>query len=698
MRKFIHHRRNVIMKNNKQKLQIGKILIGLYFILLGFNSSFAQCEIKGVISEEINGHLIPFADVILYKNNTLITGTQSDFNGAYLLSAIDTGTYIVEVRFLGFATTKTEATLLHLGDTLQVNIGLSEDGIIMDEVVIVEYKVPLVDLDMTSSGGIVTAEKIKNLPSKRTNSLAGVSGLSNKNFGNIDVRGSRSNTQYYYIDGVKVAGDSNIQNPKNDKRKAEDQVQWQTEGYTHFEENIFKEVSRNPLSTFSIDVDAASYSNIRRLINQNQPIVAGAIRIEEMINYFDYEYPSPKEDVFGVHTSLTKCPWNPENQLLKVGIQGERMIKDELPLSNIVFLVDVSGSMGSANKLPLVKSSLKLLVEHLRPTERVAIVTYAGSSQVVLPSTLARNKEIIISAIDRLDSGGGTAGAKGIKTAYKIAANNFIKNGNNRVILATDGDFNLGVSSNSGLVSLIAKKRKSNIFLSVLGYGMGNYKDDKMQLLADKGNGNHSYIDNINEAKKVLVDEFGGTLVTIAKDMKIQIEFNPSLVGAYRLVGYENRILEDEDFNNDKKDAGELGSGHDVTALYEIIPSKRLKQPGKAIDPLKYQQPANGFLVNTDELATIKLRFKTPKGQKSTLVEHVILDHEIPFKQIDADFAFCLSVAEFGMILRDSKFKKSASLRRVLKLAKRGEKDLKVRSEFIDLVERYKLNTSLSQR
>ncbi len=346
-----------------------------------------------------------------------------------------------------------------------------------------------------------------------------------------------------------------------------------TEEYDGIVENRFLKVTDNPLSTFSIDVDAASYSNVRRFLNDGALPPAGAVRIEEMINYFHYDYPQPRgEDPFSINTEIADCPWSQDNRLVLIGLQGKRIPTENLPPSNIVFLIDVSGSMNEPNKLPLVQQSMKMLTEQLREQDRVAIVVYAGNAGLVLPATSGANKQAISNAIDRLEAGGSTAGGAGIKLAYEIAKNNYLPKGNNRVILCTDGDFNVGASSDDEMERLIEQERKSGVFLTVLGYGMGNYKDSKMQKLADKGNGNHAYIDNLNEAKKVLVSEFGGTLFTIAKDVKLQIEFNPEKVQAYRLIGYENRLLNKEDFNNDQKDAGELGSGHTVTALYEVIP------------------------------------------------------------------------------------------------------------------------------
>lgn len=468
------------------------------------------------------------------------------------------------------------------------------------------------------------------------------------------------------------------------------QIETTSESYAAIEENGFKSPWKNPYSTFSIDVDAAAYSNVRRFINSGQMPPKDAVKIEEMINYFNYDYQSPKgKHPFGVEHEVSTSPWNKDHKLVHVGIQGERIEMYNLPPSNIVFLLDVSGSMGAPNKLPLLKKSLKLLVNELRPEDRVAIVVYAGAAGEVLASTPGNEKRKIIKALDHLNAGGSTAGGAGIKLAYKIAQENFIEDGNNRIILATDGDFNVGASSDQQMENLIEKKRESGVFLTVLGYGMGNYKHSKMEILADKGNGNHAYIDNILEAKKVLVNEFGGTLFTIAKDMKIQVEFNPATVQAYRLIGYENRRLKDEDFNNDKKDAGELGSGHTVTALYEIIPVG-VKSSFKPLDDLKYRQKEKIELSgNETDLMTVKLRYKKPDGDKSILLDTVIKNESIDLDRTSNNFRWSAAVAGFGMLLRDSDYKNDLSFSEVIRLAKsaKGKDDEGYRAELIKLIE-----------
>ncbi len=463
-----------------------------------------------------------------------------------------------------------------------------------------------------------------------------------------------------------------------------------TEGYATVNESGFKSVKNNPLSTFSIDVDNASYSNIRRFINMGQLPPAGAVRIEEMINYFSYDYPDPGgEHPFSVITELAVCPWNRDHQLLQIGLKGRSIDKSSLPPSNLVFLIDVSGSMNVPNKLPLLKSSFRLLVNELRPQDRVAIVVYAGAAGLVLESTPGNRKELIIRAIDNLYAGGSTAGGAGLRLAYSEASRNFIEGGNNRIIIATDGDFNVGESSNGGMERLVAENRDRGIFITVLGFGMGNVKDDKMEIIANKGNGNYYYIDNIQEAGKVLVKEFGGTLFTIAKDVKLQIEFNPAKVQSYRLVGYENRLLNDEDFNNDRKDAGEMGAGHNVTALYELVPAGT-ERDTPSVDPLKYQ--AEGVLIPegfSDEYLTIKLRYKKPDGVTSMLLAKSVKGYINDFEDASDDLRFASAVAGFGMILRDSEYRGNSTLESVARLARssRGKDEEGYRAEFVRLVE-----------
>lgn len=462
-----------------------------------------------------------------------------------------------------------------------------------------------------------------------------------------------------------------------------------TEEYNKIDENEFLEVLKNPLSTFSIDVDAASYSNSRRFISQGQLPPIDAVRIEEFINYFNYDYKEPEgKHPFSINTEISTCPWNNKSKLLHIGIQGKKIPTENIPKNNLIFLIDVSGSMADADKLPLLQSSFRLLVDQLGKKDKIAIVVYAGNAGLVLPSTTCDKKEEIMQAINNLEAGGSTAGGEGIELAYKIAEENFDKTGNNRIILATDGDFNVGVSSDSDLLRLIEKKRQTGIYLSVIGFGTGNYKDAKMEQLADQGNGNFYYLDNIFEAKKVLVTEMGGTLLTIAKDVKIQIEFNPAKVSKYRLVGYENRMLKSEDFENDAKDAGELGAGHSVTALYEIITNDQTKGGKKGVD-YKYQSTKiTPEAYSNAEIATVRFRYKNPKDTASILIEEPILDQNTKVNKTSNDFRFSAAVAEFGLLLRDSKFKGNSTYETVLGLANgsKGEDSEGYRSEFIKLV------------
>ena len=463
-----------------------------------------------------------------------------------------------------------------------------------------------------------------------------------------------------------------------------------TEEYDRIQENGFKSVADTPLSTFSIDVDPASYSNMRRFINRGELPPADAIRTEELVNYFSYDYPKPTgNDPVKITVEAGTCTWNTAHRLVRIGLKAKEIPTEQLPASNLVFLIDVSGSMWGANRLDLVKSSLKLLVNNLRNKDKVAIVTYAGSAGVKLEATSGGDKQKIREAIDELTAGGSTAGGAGIHLAYQIAKKNFISDGNNRIILCSDGDFNVGVSSAEGLEQLIEKERKSGVFLTVLGYGMGNYKDKKIQVLAEKGNGNHAYIDNLQEANRVLVGEFGATLHTVAKDVKLQVEFNPSQVQAYRLIGYESRLLKDEDFNNDAKDAGDMGAGHTVTAFYEVIPAGVKNEYVGKVDDLKYQKKEKMTLKPTgsDELLTVKLRYKAPDKDVSRKMELPFVDNK--GDSVSSDFRFASAVAMFGQLLRDSDFKGTADYDKVIKLAKQGlnNDERGYRREFIRLVE-----------
>ena len=602
------------------------------------------CKLSGKVTDS-NGDALIGANVML--STTLATIT--DIDGEYSFDNLVQGKYTVVVSYTGYATSSKEITI---SDT-KPNVFdiVLEEGRLLEEVVVVGYKVPLISVDNTSQG--TTTKGKKNKKSKSKN----------------EVANSNNNTNLYPIPA---------QIPSN-------------ESYAKIKENVFVNTLDEALSTFSLDVDRAAYSNVKRFINMGTIPPSDAIRIEEMINYFDYDYPAPNgDDILAVQTSLTDCPWNSKHQLLHLGVQSKKIDLKDLPLSNLVFLIDVSGSMGQDNKLPLVISSFKMLLNQLRPDDRVAIVTYAGAAGVALPSTKASNKAVILQSLEDLQAGGSTAGAQGIITAYEIAVENFIEGGNNRVVLATDGDFNVGISDNGSLETLIEKKRKTGVFLSVLGYGMGNYKDDKMQILADKGNGNHAYINDSDEARKVLVNEFGGTMYTLAKDVKFQLEFNPNVVQAYKLVGYENRMLNKEDFNDDTKDAGELGMGHQMTAVYEIVPTGQQMTSEYNVDPLKYQSKilhSAGDLF-TEELATIKFRYKDPNGDQSRKWEQIVLNEHKDIQNVDEDIRFSVAVAFGGLMLRNNELFTDVHFEKMIDLARTSKsKDSEgYKSEFVRLM------------
>ena len=465
------------------------------------------------------------------------------------------------------------------------------------------------------------------------------------------------------------------------------------ETYKEIKENSFVAVAQQPVTTFSADVDRAAYANVRRIIGYGQIPPKDAVRIEEMVNYFDYDYPAPEEGSVSplrVSPELAPAPWNPNHLLLRIGLQAKKIDLAQAPPSNIVFLIDVSGSMDEENKLPLLQSSFKLLLGQLRPDDKVAIVTYANGTKVALPSTSVKDKEKIIKVLDNLYASGGTSGGRGIQLAYEQAQKSFIKNGNNRIILATDGDFNIGINNTTDLEKFIEKQRESGIYMSVLGFGMGNYRDDMAEIIADKGNGNYAYIDNITEAKKVLVNELSGTLFAVAKDVKLQLEFNPKYVKEYKLIGYENRMLANEDFTNDKKDAGEIGAGHTVTALYELVPSD-----GKVAQSLRYQSQELNEKGKGNELGFLKIRYKDPKVKdaKSVEITEPLVFNKKALKETSTDYRFAASVAEFGILLRDNSNKANATYDQVIELAEGaiGKDPEGYRKEFVRLVKSVKM-------
>lgn len=611
-----------------------KLLLLTLTLFLGF--VFVQERtITGTVTSAIDNAPIPGVTVTIKGTNTV---TVTDVKGKYSIKVSALHSTLV-FSFVGFTSKEVKVT-----DKKSVwNVKLESDEAPLQEVVITEQAEQLYERDANA----ISMSKARAMPGT---GLYAPSPMRNH----------------------VVAAEYNM------------------EEYSTFEENVFHETKKDALTTFSIDVDRAAYSNIRRMINNGQLPPKDAVRIEEMINYFDYDYQQPTgKDPVSFQTGISDSPWNKGLKLLHIGLQARKIPTDNLPASNLVFLIDVSGSMSDYNKLPLLKQGFKLLVDQLRPKDHVAIVVYAGAAGMVLSSTSGKEKTKIKEALENLQAGGSTAGGEGIKLAYKIAVENFIKGGNNRVILATDGDFNIGSSSEAALKSLIENKRESGVYLSVLGFGMGNYKDNKMETLADKGNGNYAYIDDLQEAQKEFVTEFGGTLFTVAKDVKLQLEFNPKYVRAYRLIGYENRRLNNEDFEDDKKDAGDMGSGHTVTAIYEIIPAGVESSYLGNVDPLKYQENKNlTNTANSNEVLTIKLRYKLPDEKTSRLMEEVAYDKHTAFDKTSDNFRLSASIAEFGLLLRQSGFKGKANFEHVIATAKsaRGNDEEGYRAEFIKLV------------
>lgn len=631
-----------------------KILLLSVLALIFIQSIYAQFTISGKVVDESNQPL-PGVNVI-EKGTT--NGTITDLEGKYSLKVKDENALLV-FSFIGMKTTE-----VNIAGKSNIDVSLDNDDVGIQEVVVTGYAV---QRKSYSTGSVSRVNSISNRKNKKKETAS-----------NIRIRGAAS-----------LGNNSNSPKGFIKIQKTEQLKEAETgeESYANIDENGFKLVNTNPLSTFSVDVDRAAYSNVRRFINNGEMPPVDAVRVEEMVNYFHYDYPEPKsEHPLAIYSEISVCPWQSNHKLLHIGLQGKKIANESLPPTNFVFLIDVSGSMSSENKLPLLKDALKLLVNNLRENDRVAIVVYAGAAGEVLPSTYGYNKEKILVAIDKLQSGGSTAGGAGIKLAYKIAKENFINSGNNRVILATDGDFNVGASSDSDMEKLIEERRNDGIFLTCLGFGMGNYKDSKMETLADKGNGNYAYIDNIDEAKKTLVSEFGGTMYTIAKDVKLQVEFNPSLVKAYRLVGYENRRLNDEDFNDDTKDAGEMGAGHTVTALYEIIPVGVESEFLPKIDELKYKASN----LSTKEMVNVKVRYKQPKSNKSVKFEDPVKGEQSDLNATSDNFRFSASVALFGMLLRNSKYISQGDYTTVIQLAKdsKGLDKAGYRAEFIELVDK----------
>ncbi len=630
----------------------------------------AAVTVEGLVRNAETGAAVAGARVFI-PGTTF--GTSTDARGRYSLTvpegAIDAGALAIRVQAIGYE--EGSRVIRVTGASVRVDFSLTPSGR------------PVIQPDEEIEKAVNEAPASRNLLDRVRDVAVGIVGQDAAS----------------YAPRV-TAGESVMPRPLPGRYNPN----FNTESYALIVENRWLAPRVQPLSTFSIDVDRASYSNIRRFISGGARPPIDAVRIEEMVNYFAYEYPEPRgEHPFAVVTDVAPAPWNVDHRLVRIGIQGKRVDLEELPPSNLVFLLDVSGSMQPANKLPLLKKSLRMLVNELRPEDRVAIVVYAGAAGLVLESTSGERKQEILDAIENLEAGGSTAGGAGIRLAYKVAAENFVEGGNNRVILATDGDFNVGASSDSEMIRLIEEKREGGTFLTVLGFGTGNVKDSKMEAIADHGNGNYAYIDNLLEARKVLVTEMGGTLLAIAKDVKIQVEFNPARVQAYRLIGYENRLLAAEDFNDDTKDAGELGAGHSVTALYEVVPAGAPSVDTGSVDDLRYGSPGDGegggegdaatdfesaseFATASDELMFVKLRYKQPEGTRSRLIEHPVPDR---VAGASADTRFAAAVAAFGMLLRESEYCSGFTLRDVSELARAalGDDPNGYRAEFVRLVE-----------
>jgi len=632
-----------------------------FLTLLLFDSVLAQSGmVSGRVLDKKTGESLIGANVIIENTNL---GAATEIDGSFIIKSVPPGKYSLKASYVGYASETKKDVVIEALDSLFIEFKLETDFELSE--IVVEGK-KIYEQKSTNTVKVISSDQIERLPVRGLNNNSTLqSGVIPEDF-------------YFKAEGYEAAFNQLIQSAPGN-----------TEEYNTIVENEFLDAFTNPLSTFSIDVDAASYSNARRFLQSGSLPPRDVVRVEEFINYFDYDYAQPKDEKpFAVYTELGKCPWNEENYLLHVGIKGKEISMEERSPCNLVFLLDVSGSMQPENKLPLLIKAFKILVMNLRADDKISIVVYAGSAGLVLPTTPGRDKDKILSALDRLHAGGSTAGGAGIQLAYKTAMENLIDGGNNRIILATDGDFNVGVSNTSELVQMIEEKRKEGIFLTILGFGMGNYKDGRLEELADKGNGNYYYVDNILEAKKVFDHDLMGTLFTIAKDVKIQIEFNPVKVKQYRLIGYENRLLKKEDFEDDTKDAGELGAGHTVTALYEIIPAdEKIKFIER--DDLKYQvNKLTNEAKNTDELLTLNLRYKLPDEDESKLISQTVKSKVKDFEEASNNFRFSSSVAEFALLLKDSKFKGSSSYDMVEELSEESMGDDKYgyRDEFVFLV------------
>ena len=635
-------------------------------VLLSF--SLAQSQRTGIISGVVRneaGEALKNVKVACYLDYQQVAVVSSDAQGNFLARDLIPGKYLVHASLEGYELWKRDQVDLKAGRNAILNIRLKPGTLVPEPVV-----EPLPDIVKLQSG----VTKV----------------------GEIHVRGGRANEMHATVYDMGDGGYRLAPAPPGGAyghalNQGQYPPDWNTEDYAAITPNIFHSPLTDPLSTFSIDVDTATYSNVRRMLNNGQLPSPNTIRVEEILNYFDYDYPQPQGKIpFSIYTEMGVCPWNQKRNLVHIGLQGKEIDMSQAPANNLVFLLDVSGSMDYPNKLPLVKRSMDLLLENMRPQDRIAIVVYAGAAGLVLPSTSGEEKARISAAMNNLEAGGSTAGGAGIQLAYKTAVANLIPGGNNRVILCTDGDFNIGASSDADMTKLIEENRNKGVFLTVLGFGMGNYKDNRLELLADKGNGNYAYIDDIMEARKVLVNELGATLYTIAKDVKLQVEFNPAHVKYYRLIGYENRLLRDEDFKDDTKDAGELGAGHSVTAIYEIVPANSKEEiPG--LDPLKYQNiTITDEARNSPEIMTVKLRYKLPDGDTSIPLETPVYNKTLGLADVSRTFGFSAAVTGYALLLADSEHKAALTWDMVRSLASEnlGADPDGYKKEFLSLIDK----------
>ncbi len=650
--------------------------------------------LKGRITDKTDNSPVPFANVILENKGAVVGGTTSDFDGNYTIKPIPPGKYDVKVTFLGYKNLMVKGIVILQDKITFYDFSLETTSVSLETYEVVDYKVPLISKDKTSSGYTITSEEISKMPNRSADAAAySVGGVYSADGQRGSVRGGRVEGTVMYVDGIRVRGSNQV--PQAWRRQKKEPptppalIQG-TESYDVRPEQDFVSVTSEPLSTFSLDMDPASYSNVRRYIMAGMVPPPEIVRTEEMINYFHYNYPAPEgNETFKISTELSSCPWNPRNKLLQIGIRARDIDTLERKPGNLVFLIDRSGSMADPNKIELVKRSMALLVKQLSPQDKISIVCFNENAEYLLRPVSGDQTGRILDAINSLTATGSTAGTSGLRLAYEVARKNYLKEGNNRIILCSDGDFNVGPSSDQEVVSLVESLRNEGIWLTVLTFGAGNLKDSKMEKLADNGNGMYAYIDNIMEARKVLVEQLSAMLYTVAKDVKIQIEFNPANVKAYRLIGYENRALEAKDFNNDRKDAGDIGAGTTVTALYELITGDYEEDQVLSIDPLRYQT----YLVPEDperssELLTLKLRYKNPEGEQSKLIQQTVNTTSRTFAEASENMRFAAAVASFAMVLKNSRNAGKADYKKVEEMARqaKGEDPEGHRSEFIHLV------------